>query len=184
MDHFKHPMCNGVFITPGTMTKDECSDLHVNKTIVELGEQRREFRAVQSFWKPDEEELRSLAAGGAVVLTILGSGMPPVMMAVTPIEANDQPADKAYLLGHKSFAEMMQGHIHVWRNALEAQREATISDGGDSTFCSHELAALGAIEVACLEELKKDEHPAVTESKRIDAYAAEHGVTRGIDFPY
>lgn len=37
---------------------------------------------IRSFWKPDALELAALNAGNSVVLTILGSGMPPVCLGV------------------------------------------------------------------------------------------------------
>jgi hypothetical protein len=41
--------------------------------------------AVVSYWKPSENELAMLAAGGSIGLTVLGVTMPPVMLAVDPL---------------------------------------------------------------------------------------------------
>lgn len=40
--------------------------------------------AVTSFWLPTKEEIHLLLEGGSVELTILGIGMPPVMLGVIP----------------------------------------------------------------------------------------------------
>jgi len=40
--------------------------------------------AVVSYWKPTENELAILAAGGSIALWVIGSTMPPVMLAVDP----------------------------------------------------------------------------------------------------
>jgi len=41
--------------------------------------------ALVSYWKPSENELTMLAAGGSVALTVLGVTMPSVMLAVDPL---------------------------------------------------------------------------------------------------
>lgn len=41
--------------------------------------------AVVSYWKPSENELAALAAGGSIALTVLGVTMPPVTLAVDPL---------------------------------------------------------------------------------------------------
>lgn len=38
--------------------------------------------AVVSYWKPSENELAILAGGGSIALWVIGSTMPPVMLAV------------------------------------------------------------------------------------------------------
>ena len=40
--------------------------------------------AVTTFWKPTPEEIHLMMEGGSVELTILGAGMPPVMLGVIP----------------------------------------------------------------------------------------------------
>lgn len=39
---------------------------------------------IMTFWKPSEEELALLNAGGLVSLSIIGEGMPPVALLVEP----------------------------------------------------------------------------------------------------
>ncbi len=41
--------------------------------------------AFASYWKPSENELAMLAAGGSIALTVLCVTMPPVMLAVDPL---------------------------------------------------------------------------------------------------
>lgn len=40
--------------------------------------------ATTSFWKPNREELHLLLEGGSVELTVMGAGMPPVALSVSP----------------------------------------------------------------------------------------------------
>lgn len=50
----------------------------------DLGETERDARAAfQTTWMPDQDEARRLEAGAAVVLTITGTGHPPVSLIVT-----------------------------------------------------------------------------------------------------
>lgn len=42
---------------------------------------------VASFWRPDADELAALAAGGMVMLHVIGQTMPPVALGVTIPEA-------------------------------------------------------------------------------------------------
>lgn len=47
-------------------------------------EQVNGLNQMTSVWEPTPEELAMLNAGGAVRLTILGSGHPPVMLSAQP----------------------------------------------------------------------------------------------------
>jgi hypothetical protein len=60
-----------------------CADLH---TLEQNG-------TISSIWKPTEEELAILVAGGAIVLTLTSQYQPPVRLWTTPIEPiEDEPA--------------------------------------------------------------------------------------------
>lgn len=41
--------------------------------------------AMVSYWKPSENELAILASGGSVALWVVGTTMPPFMLAVDPL---------------------------------------------------------------------------------------------------
>lgn len=64
------------------------------------------------------------------------------------------PTHALYLTGHRNLADMVTGHIHVWRSALQDKREylkenSTVAEGEDEvdlSYVDHELAALTAIE--------------------------------------
>lgn len=76
----QHPSNNRVLGAPEGWNQDEaqCSALAITD-MVHSG-----LRAVASFWRPNAEELAALNEGGLVMLTVLGSNMPPVAVEVTP----------------------------------------------------------------------------------------------------
>lgn len=45
-------------------------------------------RTITSAWKPTAEELLMLINGGTVELSVLGHGMPPVMLSVAPVNGD------------------------------------------------------------------------------------------------
>lgn len=61
--------------------------------------------------------------------------------------------------GHSSLAEMIAGHIHAWRSALQAQKDEAIVgaflETDDSAYYEHELKALEDIENAVKQELSE-----------------------------
>lgn len=83
MQPIQFPESNFVFTKPANMTDDECSDLHVWKGEVPIGEGGRPFRTIISKWKMSPEELQeAIKSGGEVYLSITGEGMPPVSVFV------------------------------------------------------------------------------------------------------
>lgn len=65
-----------VFRKPGDMSDEECGSLHVKRGCF------NGLDTLQSAWVPSPEELQKLNAGQPVILTIIGSGHPPVMLEV------------------------------------------------------------------------------------------------------
>lgn len=55
-----------------------------------------------------------------------------------------------HLKGHKSLAEMVSTHIHIWREGLGLM---AMNDGYDQTYVAHEQRALADIEAACKAEM-------------------------------
>ncbi len=53
--------------------------------------------------------------------------------------------------GHATLAEMVSGHIEVWRDALK--HRLIDSDSADKLYIEHELKALEEIEKACEVEM-------------------------------
>jgi hypothetical protein len=80
MNKHQHPSNNAVLGAPKGWDQGElpCSALPITRIQVEG------MDAIVSYWKPSENELALLAAGGSVALTVLGVTMPPVMLAVDP----------------------------------------------------------------------------------------------------
>lgn len=74
MNHVKHPQTNFTFTAPPDM--ENCDDLCVVR-----GEMQG-TPVILSYWKPTEQELIELVAGGHVRLGIVGNAMPPVMVSV------------------------------------------------------------------------------------------------------
>ena len=56
--------------------------------------------------------------------------------------------------GHKSLAEMVDGHIHVWREALKRRLSQSQYDPNARDYFVHELKALEAIEIAVKKDLQ------------------------------
>lgn len=82
MNHFKHPACNTVLpAAPEDAGKVE--DLHICRLIRDFGD-GEQVHCVESFWKPDAEELLALMNGGCVVLSVVAHTFPPVRVFATP----------------------------------------------------------------------------------------------------
>lgn len=86
------PSSNSVFRLPGG-TED--NDLHVRRgvgldTLVE-DDPCAGDPYVASVWEPDPEERAALATGSNVELVILGVGVPPLLMRVTPEQPISRP---------------------------------------------------------------------------------------------
>lgn len=75
MNYVKHPTNNFTYTSPPDM-RDRCGDLSVTRT--ELNGDP----CIKSYWKPSEEDIANILAGGHVCLHIIGRGMPPVMLSV------------------------------------------------------------------------------------------------------
>lgn len=56
--------------------------------------------------------------------------------------------------GHKSLAEMIDGHIHVWREALQRRLKQSLYDPSARDYFTHELKALDEIQVATKKDLQ------------------------------
>lgn len=78
MDQLRHVSNNGILQPPAgwDQTQIECTPLTV--TVLE----DNGTKMVKSYWKPTAEELEWLASGAAVVLFVIGDGMPPVAIGV------------------------------------------------------------------------------------------------------
>ncbi|HEX7909148.1 MAG TPA: hypothetical protein VF534_13825 [Paraburkholderia sp.] len=66
-----------------------------------------------------------------------------------------------HLKGHKSPAEMVSTHIHVWREALA---HLLTNPSYDRAYVEHEQKALADIENACEVQLAERTHPDQTDS--------------------
>lgn len=80
MNRFQHPSNNAVLGAPAGWDQSEvpCGALPITRTEADG------IPAVISFWKPTQEELAALNAGGTVALWVLGNTMPPVSVTVEP----------------------------------------------------------------------------------------------------
>lgn len=87
MQTFKHPNCNTVLLAGEENAKQGVVDLHIWRGVREYaGPDGELYKAhcVESFWKPDEEEIAALIAGGSITLSCFGMTSPPVWVGVTP----------------------------------------------------------------------------------------------------
>lgn len=80
MQKIQHPSNNDVLGAPAGWDQSAlpCSALLITRA------QFNGMDAIVSFWRPSDEELAVLNAGGSVELAILGRTMPPVSLSVDP----------------------------------------------------------------------------------------------------
>jgi hypothetical protein len=76
MEFFKHPLCNFEFTAPPG-TEKECDSLPV-----QTWKDPTFGPCSTSFWRPNQEELAALVAGGSIALNIFATGHPVVSMGV------------------------------------------------------------------------------------------------------
>lgn len=78
MNCYRHHTNNDALRAPNSWDQAQlpCSALPVTRTECDG------IPAVVSYWRPTENELAILAAGGSIALWVIGSTMPPVMLAV------------------------------------------------------------------------------------------------------
>lgn len=69
------PESNMTFNKPTSMDDSECLPLSVY-----VGEDKDGNPYINSVWMPSKEDLEAINAGRPIVLTILGTGMPPVSL--------------------------------------------------------------------------------------------------------
>ena len=81
MNKHQHHTNNAVLDAPAGWDQAHllCTALQITRIDIEG------MPAVVSYWKPSENELAMLAAGGSIALTVLGVTMPPVILAVDPL---------------------------------------------------------------------------------------------------
>lgn len=81
MYKYQHHTNNAVLGAPAGWDQVQlpCSALPITRTECEGAP------AVVSYWKPSENELAILIGGGSVALWVIGTTMPPVMLAVDPL---------------------------------------------------------------------------------------------------
>lgn len=77
MTPVQHTSCNAVLGAPRGIKIEECKALAIRRVLYEGG-----LAAVQSFWKPNAEELALLNAGHPVQLELWGVTMPPALLTV------------------------------------------------------------------------------------------------------
>lgn len=75
----QHSTNNMLLGKPASMTDEQC--ISVPATLIVEGSLGQP--EIQTFWRPLPEELAALNRGASVVLTVVGSGHPPVKLEVT-----------------------------------------------------------------------------------------------------
>lgn len=91
MKAIKHPLCNTVLKAPEG--DENCNDLHIFRSENAFG--LGSGHTVNSFWRPNEDELASINAGAAIVLHVCGHTHPPLsVMVMNDVERETpKPAD-------------------------------------------------------------------------------------------
>lgn len=82
MEFQRHPNTNKVFGQPEGWTEHEppVDALPVIQAVQD------NVPVIQSFWKPNAEELKAMNEGHWIILTIIGRGMPPVLLQVEAVK--------------------------------------------------------------------------------------------------
>ena len=83
-----------------------------------------------------------------------------------------------HLKGHKSFAEMVAGHLSNYHKALVYQRDSTV-DLCDKAYYQHEINALADIRAACLIEMQATPTGgiAIHRAGKVEIYRSERGAS-------
>lgn len=85
MDKVQHPSNNGVLGAPPGMTIEQCTALPITRIAYTNQDDPSAppLPGVRSYWKPSQEEITKLQAGGYVCLEVLGVTMPPTILTVS-----------------------------------------------------------------------------------------------------
>jgi hypothetical protein len=83
------PGTNHSFGKPQEMRDDQCGTLRVKRGFTDVGGDV--YPVNTSGWKPSEEDLARLNAGGLIYLNIFGSGHPVVSVSTELIPSTDMP---------------------------------------------------------------------------------------------
>lgn len=71
---------NFTFGKPASMTDEQCASLHVWRGQCPIDEAGTLTPVIISKWQPSKEDIEAINKGGAIYLSITGSGMPPVSL--------------------------------------------------------------------------------------------------------
>lgn len=81
MRFIQHTSCNSALGAPPGVKIDDCTALPIRRGLEDLPE-GGVVPIVQSFWKPEPEELRALNEGHPIMLTIWGNTHAPLRVEV------------------------------------------------------------------------------------------------------
>lgn len=76
------PESNANFVPPDTLEESQCGRIRGYVGKIERGSVEG-APVVVTAWKPCPEEIRHLIEGGSVYLSILGGGLPPMMVSTS-----------------------------------------------------------------------------------------------------
>jgi hypothetical protein len=82
---------NLMFGKPVGMTNEQCGQLPAMRTRVDL------MPAIESVFELSDEEMEELKKTKRIRLSIIGAGMPPVMLKVEPLELNTDEESESHV---------------------------------------------------------------------------------------
>jgi hypothetical protein len=80
----QHPTNNDVLRAPPGVPIEECTPLAITRVAYPDGQP-----AVQSYWRPTEEERKAIAAGALIQFQCWGRTHPPVYIGVDGVEQDE-----------------------------------------------------------------------------------------------
>ena len=69
---------NFVYTKPKGWTDDQCSDLHVWKGSVDIGDDKTPMPTIVSCWQPSAEDIEAINAGQPIFMLITSDNQPPI----------------------------------------------------------------------------------------------------------
>ena len=78
MNHFRHALCTHT-LNPAPGTERFVDPLHIRRGTLE---DPRGVPTVTSYWRPSEQDIANILAGGCVAVQVLGATHPPMSVFV------------------------------------------------------------------------------------------------------
>lgn len=78
MNHFRHALCTHT-LNPAPGTEEFVDALHIKRGKLD---DPQGVPTVTSYWRPSEQDIANILAGGCVAVQVLGTTQPPILVSV------------------------------------------------------------------------------------------------------